>query len=44
MRLFAIGLLIVVFLIVSINLFVSLVIFIAEDYHLIDHVKIYELF
>lgn len=34
----------VLFLIVIINMFVTLVIFIAEDKHAIDHVKIYELF
>lgn len=44
MKLFLIAISIVIFLIISINLFVSLVIFIAEDYHVIDHVKIYELF
>ena len=33
-----------IFLICSINLFVTLVIFIAEDYHVIDQVKIYEVF
>ena len=34
----------ILFLSVVINLFVTLVIFIAEDEHVIDHVKIYEVF
>lgn len=34
----------ILFLIVIINMFVTLVIFIAEDKHAIDYVKIYELF
>jgi hypothetical protein len=34
----------VIFLIIMINLFVTLVIFLAEDEHVPDYVKIYELF
>jgi len=41
MKLFLIVGVTVVFLIITINMFVTLVIFIAEDYHVIDQVKIY---
>lgn len=44
MRLFIIILSIVIFLIVTINMFVTLVIFLAEDYHILDYVNIYEVF
>lgn len=35
---------IVVFLLVIINFFVNLVLYIGEDYHVIDQIKIYEVF
>ena len=35
---------IVLILSILINLFVSMVIFISEDEHVVDHVKIYQLF
>ena len=44
MRLFIIILSIVIFLIVTINMFVTLVIFLAEDYHILDYVNVYEVF
>lgn len=44
MKLLGIVGLLALFLMVSINLFVMLVIYIAEDYHVPDYVKIYELF
>ena len=44
MKLLGILGLLALFLMVSINLFVMLVIYIAEDYHVPDYVKIYELF
>ncbi len=44
MRLFIIILSTVIFLIVTINMFVTLVIFLAEDYHILDYVNIYEVF
>lgn len=44
MRLFIIILSTVIFLIVTINIFVTMVIFLAEDYHILDYVNIYEVF
>jgi hypothetical protein len=34
----------IIFLLFSINFFVSLVIYLGEDYHIIDQIKIYEVF
>lgn len=44
MKLFIILLSTVIFLLVMINIFVSLVIYLGEDYHVIDQIKIYEVF
>lgn len=44
MKLFLIVCSTIVFLLVSINFFVSLVIFLGEDHHVIDQIKVYEVF
>lgn len=44
MKLLGIIGLLALFLMVSMNLFVMLVMYLAEDYHVPDYVKIYELF
>lgn len=44
MKLLGIVGLLALFLMVSMNLFVMLVMYLAEDYHVPDYVKIYELF
>ena len=41
MKLFLVVCSTIVFLLVSINFFVSLVIFLGEDHHVIDQIKIY---
>jgi len=44
MKLFIILILTVIFLLVMIDSFVTLVMYLGEDHHVIDHVKIYEVF
>jgi len=44
MKLFIILILTVIFLLVMIDSFATLVMYLGEDYHVIDHVKIYEVF
>lgn len=44
MKLFIVVCSTIVFLLVAINFFVSIVIFLGEDYHVIDQIKIYEVF